>query len=118
MWTKINLSSKFTLLLATALLAGLTASGFALWNGLNRRAEQEITARALLLIDTMTAVRAYTSNNVNPLLQEEIAASPTFISESVPSFSARQVFENFRGREGYETFCTKKRRSTPPIPAI
>lgn len=116
MWTKINLSSKFTLLLAVALLAGLTASGLALWNGLNRHAEQEITTRALLLIDTMTAVRAYTSNNVNPLLQEEIAASPTFISESVPSFSARQVFENFRGREGYETFLYKEAALNPTNP--
>lgn len=116
MFKTITLSTKFTLLLGLALLIGLVASSVALWQGLSQRAEQEIAERALLLIDTMTSVRTYTSDHINPLLKDEIATQPVFIPESVPSFSARQVFEAFRSKPGYETFFYKEAALNPTNP--
>ncbi|HCK65927.1 MAG TPA: histidine kinase [Anaerolineae bacterium] len=114
--SKLNLSTRFTLILSGVFLVGIAIGGTAYWRALQGRAQDEITTQGTLLIETMNAVRGYTSNNVRPLLADKIADSPQFISETVPAFSARSVFENFRGQLNFSTYLYKEAAINPTNP--
>jgi len=68
---------------------------------MQRKAEDEVSTKAEILTQTMNAVRSYTSEHVAPLLQKQLETSPKFISETVPAYSALEVFENFRNQPEY-----------------
>ena len=116
MFANLKLSTKFTLLLFIVFVVGVTIGGFVLWQTLQRGAQAEITTRGVILIETMNAVRGYTSNQVGPRLADELAAQSEFIPETVPAFSAREVFENFRQNEAYNTFLYKEATLNPTNP--
>lgn len=114
--TRINLSTRFTLILSGVFLVGIALGGMVYWRALQNRAQEEIAAQGLLLIETMNAVRGYTTQNVRPLLADQLAASPEFISETVPAFSARTVFENFRNQLDFSTYLYKEATPNPTNP--
>jgi methyl-accepting chemotaxis protein len=114
--SKLNLSTRFTLILSGVFLVGIALGGTAYWRALQGRAQDEIAAQGTLLIETMNAVRGYTSNHVRPLLADQLADSPEFISETVPAFSARTVFENFRGQLDFSTYLYKEAALNPTNP--
>ena len=93
---RLNLSTKFTLLLALVFLAGMMLSWFALSQALQTKAEREVVSKAQILLKAMNAVRQYTTKNINlhvkPLLDQRLE----FISETVPGYAAFKVFEYFR----------------------
>ena len=113
---KLNLSTRFTLILTLVFLIGITTGGFAHWRALQGRAQDEITAQGLLLIESMNAVRGYTSTHVRPLLADDLYTNAEFIPETVPAFSARAVFENFRGQVDFETYLYKEASLNPTNP--
>lgn len=115
--TKNSLSTRFTLILSGVFLVGIVIGGFAHWRMLQQRAQEEIALQGLLLIETMNAVRGYTTQNVRPLLADQIADSPEFISETVPAYSARTVFENFRNQMDFSTYLYKEAAFNPTNPA-
>ena len=96
MFGNMKISTRFTLLLAVVFLVGSLLGGLALWNILSRRAQDQFTSNGLVMLSLMDSVRKYTTQDVSPLLQDQLAQSSTFIPESVPAFSAREVFEGFR----------------------
>ncbi|MCC6803040.1 MAG: DUF3365 domain-containing protein [Anaerolineae bacterium] len=83
---------------------------------LQRHAEEEIAYRAQLLMDTLNAVRTYTTQHINPLVAERLQTEEMFISESVPAFSAATVFQNLQGRDGYQNFNYKEAAPNPTNP--
>jgi len=113
---KLNLSSKFSVLLAVMFLVGIALTSAALNQALNSIAQREISTRGLLLLQNMNSVRSYTSNHIRPLLQEDLETSPTFISETVPAFSAREVFEIARDNPLYEAYIYKEATLNPTNP--
>ncbi len=113
MLRKLKLGTQFTLLLTLIFLGGITLSGITLAEAMQRKAEDEIATKAEILTQTMNAVRTYTSEYVSPLLQKQLETAPTFISETVPAFSARQVFENFRHQSEYHNFFYKEATLNP-----
>jgi methyl-accepting chemotaxis protein len=113
---RLSLSARFTLILAFVFLVGIVVGGTAHWRALQGRAQEEISMQGTLLIENMNAVRSYTSNNVKPLLADKLAASSTFIPETVPAFSARSVFDNFRGQLDFKTFRYKEATLNPTNP--
>lgn len=114
--SRLSLSTRFTLILSGVFLVGITIGGFAYWRALQQRAQEEIASQGLLLIETMNAVRGYTTQHVRPLLVGDLSTSPEFISETVPAFSARTVFENFRGQEDFSTYLYKEAALNPTNP--
>lgn len=114
--SRLGLSTRFTLILSGVFLAGTALGGAVYWRALQNRAQEEIAAQGLLLIETMNAVRGYTTQNVRPLLAEQLAASPEFISETVPAFSARTVFQNFRDQLDFSTYNYKEATLNPTNP--
>jgi methyl-accepting chemotaxis protein len=113
MLANFSIGKKFTLLLSLVFLGGVVISSFVLWQILQNQAQSEITAKGLLLIQTMNSVRDYTSNHINPLLTDDQQKQPTFIAETVPAFSAREVFEQFRQDKGYQDFLYKEATLNP-----
>lgn len=114
--TRINLSTRFTLILSGVFLVGIALGGLVYWRALQNRAQEEIAAQGLLLIETMNAVRGYTTQNVRPLLADELASSTEFISETVPAYSARTVFQNFRDQLDFSTYLYKEAALSPTNP--
>lgn len=110
---KLKLGAKFTLLLTLVFLGGIVLSGVMLSNTMQRKAEDEVMAKAEILTQTINSIREYTSNNVVPLLKDRLETSPEFIGEVVPSFTARKVFENFRDRSEYNDFFYKEAALNP-----
>ncbi len=113
---KLKLGTKFTLLLTLVFVGGIIISGVTLSSAMQRKAEDEITTKAEILTETMNSVRAYTNEQVRPLLADKLAASPTFISETIPAYSAREVFERFRDRPEYQSFLYKEATLNPTNP--
>ena len=114
--SQLSLSTRFTLILSGVFLVGIAIGGAIYWRTLQQRAQEEIASRGLLLIETMNAVRGYTTQNIRPLLADDLAANPEFISETVPAFSARTVFENFRKQLDFSTYLYKEAALDPTNP--
>jgi methyl-accepting chemotaxis protein len=112
----MKLGTKFTLTLVATFVAGIAVSALFLSRALNRLAEEEVTSRGVALLQTMNSVRSYTVEHVRPHLAAELAASPEFISETVPAFSAREVFETLRGRPEYSNYLYKEAAINPTNP--
>ena len=110
---KLSLGTKFNALLLLFFIIGTVISGFSLSAAMQSRAESEVAARAEILTQTMNSVRNYTSNNIKPLLADRLATEPEFIPETVPAYSAREVFENFRLRPEYQSFLYKEATLNP-----
>jgi len=90
----MKLLLKFNLVFVLVFALGLAATGFVSWTLLERNARDEIAQNARLLMDTALAARTYTSSQVNPLLQTQMKY--TFLPQSVPAYSATEVFNDLR----------------------
>jgi len=107
-----KLRKKFTILLLLVLLVGLTCIGTALAVVLERNTENEISEQALILIETMNSVRDYTSNQVQPELADRMDVE--FLPETIPAYSAREVFETLRqNNPKYRDFFYKEATINP-----
>lgn len=109
--SKLKLGQKFTLMLMVVFISGILMSGVALSNLLNRTAQAELTNKALMLMETMNSVRQYTIDEVRPELEERNAVE--FLPETVPSYSAHQVFEKFQSSPDYKDFLYKEATLNP-----
>ncbi|MEL6399222.1 MAG: DUF3365 domain-containing protein [Cyanobacteria bacterium J06626_4] len=107
----LQLGQKFTLLLVLVFLGGVLASGVALSSVLNRSTQGQLTTKALMMMETMNAIRTYTNDHVQPEIADRLEAE--FLPESVPAYSAREVFETFRLNPAYSDFFYKEATLNP-----
>lgn len=110
---KLKLGPRFNLLLILVFIGGFGLSGLALSQVLENRTQAEVTTKAQIIIQTMNAVRDYTNTNIQPLLTARLDTDPTFIAETVPAFSATEVFKRFRKDEAYKDFFYKEATLNP-----
>ncbi|HEY9850054.1 MAG TPA: DUF3365 domain-containing protein [Leptolyngbyaceae cyanobacterium] len=113
MLRNLKLTQKFNLILILVVLVGIGMSGLALSTALNQKAETEVTSKTLLLMDTISAVRTYTNDRVNPLLMPILDTQPEFLAESIPSYAAREVFESLRSKPIYNELFYKDATLNP-----
>lgn len=113
MFAKLKLRLKFTLIIGLAFLGGLILCGAILSKTYDHNAQKEVTDKSLLLLSTMNSVRDYTSTNIDPLLEDKLKSSATFIPETTPFFAAREIFENLRQQEKYRDFFYKEAALNP-----
>jgi hypothetical protein len=90
----MTLFVKFNLVFVAVFLLGLAASGYVSWTLLQRNAQEEIVQNGRLLMEKSLAVRAYTANQIRPLLQTQML--DTFLPQTVPAYSATEVFNDLR----------------------
>lgn len=113
MLKKLNLGIKLNLLLLSIFIGLVLTGGLVLSQLLEGYAEKVVTDQALILIETMSSVREYTSNQVNPELVDRLETEDLFLPETVPAYSAREVFDNLRKREQYRDFFYKEATLNP-----
>ncbi len=113
MFKNLNLGLKLNILLGTILLLLTVTMGFILSRVLQNYAEQVVADRASMLIETMNSVRNYTSTQINPELSERLETEEVFLPQTVPAYSAREVFENLRSDEQYSQFFYKEATLNP-----
>lgn len=113
MFKNLKLSNKFNVLLLAVFLGGILLTGTACAAFLFNSAQNQVTSKAVLMMETMNSVRAYTSTQVNPELADRLQTESEFIPETVPGYSAREVFEILRQEEEYEAFFYKEATLNP-----
>jgi HAMP domain-containing protein len=113
MLKNFKIASKFNLLLILIFIGSVLISGAVLSSLLEQRAQDEVTSKAEVIIQTMNSVRDYTTDDIIPLLEPKLATSPAFIPETVAAFSAIKVFENLRKNEKYKDFFYKEAAINP-----
>ncbi|MEH1869919.1 c-type heme family protein [Nostoc sp.] len=111
MLKNLKLKQKFTILLLVILTFGLSLSGFALSSLLRENAKQDISSTGLILMQTMSSIRKYTNTQVNPELADKLQTE--FLPQSVPAYSAREVFEILRKTPDYRDFFYKEATLNP-----
>lgn len=108
-----TLARKLTLLLLVIFIGGISFSGMALASILNYKAQNEISSRASLLLQTLSSVRSYTSNEVSPELRKRIGADE-FLPQTIATFSSRKVFEKLQKDDvAYHDFSYKSAALNP-----
>lgn len=113
MFKNLKLGLKLNILLVTILLFLMIGMGLILSKVLQNYAEQVVVDQASMLIETMNSVRNYTSNQINPELSERLETEPVFLPQTVPAYSAREVFEHLRSAEPYNQFFYKEATLNP-----
>jgi PAS domain S-box-containing protein len=110
---RFGIGPKFTLLLALVLLTGMGLAWFALSEVLQKQAQQDVAAKAEILLKTMDSVRQYTTEHINTTLKPLLDREQSFARETVPGYAAREVFERFRKDPAYSTFLYKEATLNP-----
>ncbi|MDY6898590.1 MAG: DUF3365 domain-containing protein [Cyanobacteriota bacterium] len=103
----MKIGTRVTLNLIVVFAVGILISGIALSNVLDRKAQGEINAKALALMEMNNSIRNYTNERVQPLLLPKVETEDRFVPESIPAFSVREVFEIFRNNPEYASFLYK-----------
>jgi HAMP domain-containing protein len=113
MYKNLKLRIKLNLLLAAILLFLTITMGLILSRVLQNYAEQVIVDQASILMATMNSIRNYTSTQINPELSARLETEQIFLPQTVPAYSAREVFEHLRSEEQYNQFFYKEATLNP-----
>jgi protein-histidine pros-kinase len=108
----MKLLFKFNLAFLLLFLLGIAACGYITRDMLQRNAREEIAENARLLMANALAVRAYTNTQIKPLLDTQMKY--TFLPQSVPAFSATEVFNLVR--KTYSEYAYKEAMLNPTNP--
>ena len=113
MFQNLNLGTKLNLILLLIFLSTIISCGSLLSYILENEVEQEVAGKAFLAIETMNSVRNYTSSQIQPELADRLEAEVAFLPETVPAYSAREVFEDLRANPDYQDFYYKEATLNP-----
>lgn len=113
MFQDFKLGTKLNLILVLIFLSTIVSCGSLLSHILEKKVEREVANKAFLAIETMNSVRDYTSNQIKPELSDRLATEVAFLPETVPAYSAREVFENLRKNPQYQDFSYKEATLNP-----
>lgn len=117
MFGTMKLGTKFTLLLGLVFLGGAGVGWTALYSRLLQTAEEEVANKAEALLESMRAVRDYTTKNIKTQLEQLQPTRRDFIKERVPGYSAIKVFEYFREKgPQYHEFEYREAADKPTNP--
>lgn len=109
----MKLGRKLNLILLVVVLSILLLNSLFLSIILQKNVEQEIASKALVLIETMKSVRDYTRLQISPELTNVMNEENRFFPQTVPGYSAREVFDNLRKQPQYSEFFYKEATINP-----
>jgi len=108
----MGLRLRFNLILTVIFLLGLLVSGLVSHNLLQRNARAEVVHTAELMIEAAQAFRAYTVNEIRPLLSNQL--HDTFLPQTVPAYAATQALGALS--DDYREFIYKEATLNPTNP--
>lgn len=88
---------KFSLVLILVFAVGIGIAGYFSREFLERNAQDQVLQQARLMMGAAGGMRTYTSQEIVPLLEAHQARIRTFLPQTVPAFSATEVFNYLRG---------------------
>jgi len=109
----MSLGVKLNLIMISIFLVIVVSTGLILSVILEKNAKKVVSDQAFMLMETMGSVRDYTSKQVNPELSPRLETEEQFLSQTVPAYSAREVFEGLRNHEQYSEFFYKEATLNP-----
>lgn len=113
MFKNLKLNSKFNIIMFSVFFGAVILSSVAFSAILSRNAEYEVTSKATMLLQTMLSVRQYTLTQVNPELAPRLETESEFLPQTVPGYSAREIFEGLRTNPEYTDFFYKEATLNP-----
>jgi HAMP domain-containing protein len=105
----MNLLVRINVALVVVFATGMLASVYLTRNSLEAGAREEALNAAGLMLDSALAVRAYTANEIAPLLSEQLKT--VFLPQSVPFYAATQNF--LKVREEHPQYLYKEATLNP-----
>lgn len=116
MLRNMKLGFRLNLILALLFILAIVSCGSLLSYTLEQKVEREIANKASLAIETMSAVRSYTSDRIQPELSDRLILEEQFLPETVPAYAAREVFERLKKDSKYRDFSYKEATINPTNP--
>jgi HAMP domain-containing protein len=108
----MGLRLKFNVVLIVVFSLGLLGSGYVSQKNLEANAQDEVLRHADLMMAAAAAVRSYTVKQIKPQL--ELQLMRVFLPQSVPAYSATEVFNSLR--EKYPEYTYKEATLNPTNP--
>jgi len=108
----MGLRFKFNLILFFAFAIGFVSAGFFAFNILQQNARDEVLHNAGIMMASAMAIRAYTVNEIKPLLARQ--QKKQFLPQTVPAYAATQNIK--RLRVNYPDYTYKEATINPTNP--
>lgn len=108
----MKLRLKFNLVLGLVTLAGIAGSGVLINNMLQENAREEVLDTARVLMESAMAVRAYTVDEVRPLLA--LQQKRQFLPQTVPAYSANSYVAKLQ--QNYPEYSYREATFNPTNP--
>jgi HAMP domain-containing protein len=108
----VSLLIRINAALGAVFVAAALIAGYACWSILAANARREVLAEAGMMLDSATAVRVYTANEIIPLLAERM--KDEFPPQSIPFYAATQNFLHLRERHPQYTYKEATLNPTNP----
>jgi HAMP domain-containing protein len=110
----MKLLGKFNLLLVVVLGLGMTTAGFIAYRFLQQNAESQVEQQGRLMIAAALAMRSYTDKQIDPLLMWRAYHGDRFIAQTIPFYSATELFNYLR--RTYPNYAYKEATLNPTNP--
>jgi HAMP domain-containing protein len=110
----MRILAKFNLVLIFVFGAAVSITGYIARQFLQQDARHEVLQQAQLLVGAAGAMRTYTTDQLDPLLEAHQEHSTTFIAQSIPFFGATEVFNYLR--KTYPAYTYKEATLNPTNP--
>jgi HAMP domain-containing protein len=108
----MSLQLKINAALALAFILGSLAAGLICETSVEANARREVLVEAGLMMDSALAIRAYTADEIDPLLDDRLKTE--FLPQSVPFYAATQNFLRLRERHPQYTYKEATLNPTNP----
>ena len=108
----MGLRFKFNLVLGFFMVFGALGTGFVADELLQSHAREEVKQFADVMMESAMAVRAYTVEEIKPLL--EVQQEMLFLPQSVPAYAANQYVSKFQ--QGYPLYSYREAALNPTNP--
>lgn len=115
-FNRLSLNGKLAGLLSAIFLSSLLVLLIGLNSLFTHYATSQIGHQASHLMDSMDAVRQYTSNHIDPIISPLNQTSNKFLPESVPSFSTQRVFSYLKANPDYAYYSYREAALNPTNP--
>ncbi|MFT5233660.1 MAG: HAMP domain-containing protein [Candidatus Krumholzibacteriia bacterium] len=108
----MKLHAKLNLILIIVFVLSLVPTGLILRGLLRSNARNQVIQNARIMMETAMAMRGYTVSQVRPLLADKL--EKTFLPQSVPAYSATEIFNALR--ENHPDYTYKEATLNPTNP--
>lgn len=107
----MKLLAKFNLIFLSVLGLGLGVAILLASNFLREQAKAQVLQQASLMMQTTLATRAYTTEQIKPLLKADQRYRDRFLPQQVPAYAATEMFNNLHKR--YSDYAYKEATLNP-----